>query len=251
VLKSSSSSSSSSSTTTTSTTLSSDGTKYNLYVLKVYGSAKIQKIIQELIITQLLCDDNNNIIKIYQIGKNRSEDTIMIVEEYVDFMFYHNLYPTLDPNDVKYYSYELLRAINYAHSKGVIHQAIKPSSILIDSKLQKLRLKNWDHAVVVMRYNSYDINPSSPSNSNNKFKSLSDHHSSIYHNQKNNYYRSPEMLLGHHNITFSTDMWSFGCLFAGWIFLKNIFFKSRQDIDKLKGGGQLYTIAKVCMNDMR
>ena len=162
---------SSSPSTTTSTTLSSDGTNNNLYVLKVYGSTKLQKIIQELIITQLLCDDNNNIIKIYQVGKNRSEDTIMIVEEHVDFMFYHNLYPTLDPNDVKYYSYELLRAINHAHSKGVIHQAIKPSSIPIDPKLQKIRLKNWDHAVVVMRYNSYDINPSSPFNSNNKLES--------------------------------------------------------------------------------
>jgi casein kinase II subunit alpha len=174
----------------------------------------------------------------------------MIVEEHVDFMFYHNLYPTLEPNDVKYYSYELLRAINYAHSKGVIHHAIKPSSVPIDPKLQKLRLKNWDHAVVVMMYNSNDVNPSLPSNSNNKFKSPSDHHSSIHNQKTTNYYRSPEMLLGHHNITFSTDMWSFGCLLAGWIFRKNIFFKSRQDMDKAKGG-QLYTIAKVCMNEMR
>lgn len=32
------------------------------------------------------------------------------------------------------------------------------------------------------------------------------------------HYFSPEMVLGFEDITYSTDMWSFGCILADWIF---------------------------------
>jgi len=201
----------------------------------------MQKIIQELMITQLLCSDHHNIIKIYQVGKNQSssEDTIMIVEEYIDFKFYHNLYPSFDPIDVKYYAYELLRTINYMHSKGVIHQSIKASSIPIDPKLNKLRLKNWRNAIIMINNHDHHHHPNIKSSSYMKPSELTH-----MNNQKSNYFKSPEMLLGYSNISYSTDIWSFGCLLAGWLFRKNVFFKMQEE-DKRKGG-QIYAVAKVC-----
>ena len=60
---------------------------------------------------------------------------------------------------------------------------------------------------------------------------------------KNNFFRSPEILLNSKIITYSTDMWSFGCMLAGWIFRKNVFFRNIED--EANKASQIVTIARV------
>jgi len=44
----------------------------------------------------------------------------------------------LHPQKVKYYMFELLKAIEYIHSKGIFHRDIKPENVLISGDNIKL-----------------------------------------------------------------------------------------------------------------
>ena len=46
-------------------------------------------------------------------------------------------------NDVRYYIFELLKALDFCHSRGIIHRDVKPLNILIDHSQRKLRLIDW------------------------------------------------------------------------------------------------------------
>ena len=53
------------------------------------------------------------------------------------------LYPTFADYDIRYYMFQLLRALDFAHSKGVMHRDVKPHNIMIDHKKRQLRLIDW------------------------------------------------------------------------------------------------------------
>merc|ERR1711916_256921 len=67
----------------------------------------------------------------------------MLIFEKIDYVKCRDLFPDLNNEEVMYYAYELLRAIKYTHSIGVMHRDIKPSDVLIDPKRRKLRLIDW------------------------------------------------------------------------------------------------------------
>jgi casein kinase II subunit alpha len=53
------------------------------------------------------------------------------------------LYPTFQDRDVRFYMFQLLRALDFAHSRGVMHRDVKPHNIMIDHTKQQLRLIDW------------------------------------------------------------------------------------------------------------
>lgn len=64
--------------------------------------------------------------------------TPAIVFEHVDAMDSKVLYPRFTDHDVRYYMLELLKALDYCHSKGIIHRDVKPLNILIDHSQRKV-----------------------------------------------------------------------------------------------------------------
>lgn len=45
--------------------------------------------------------------------------------------------------EIRYYIYELLLALDYCHSQGIMHRDVKPHNIVIDHENRKLRLIDW------------------------------------------------------------------------------------------------------------
>ena len=50
---------------------------------------------------------------------------------------------TLTDYDIRGYLYELLRALDYCHSMGIMHRDVKPHNVMIDHENRRLRLIDW------------------------------------------------------------------------------------------------------------
>ena len=52
-------------------------------------------------------------------------------------------YPTFTDKDLRYYTFQVLKALDYCHSNGIMHRDVKPHNVMIDHNLRKLRLIDW------------------------------------------------------------------------------------------------------------
>jgi casein kinase II subunit alpha len=60
------------------------------------------------------------------------------VFEHVCQTDYKTLLLLLTPRDCKYYLYQILKGLHYAHSKGIMHRDIKPQNVIIDHQSKKV-----------------------------------------------------------------------------------------------------------------
>ncbi len=63
--------------------------------------------------------------------------------EHVNNTDFKVLYPRLTDYDVRYYIFELLKALDFCHSRGIMHRDVKPHNVMIDHEQRKLRLIDW------------------------------------------------------------------------------------------------------------
>ena len=71
--------------------------------------------------------------------------TPALITEFVDTGHedFRQVYKHFNDFDIRYYIFEILKALDFCHSKGIIHRDVKPHNIMIDHKNRKLRLIDW------------------------------------------------------------------------------------------------------------
>lgn len=69
--------------------------------------------------------------------------TPILVMEHLTNFDHRFLYPRLSDWEVRYYLYQLLKALDYCHSQGIMHRDVKPHNIVIDHDRRELRLIDW------------------------------------------------------------------------------------------------------------
>jgi len=111
-------------------------------VIKILKPVKKKKIKREIKILQNL-RGGPNIVTLYDTVKDPVSKTCSLVFEYVDTSDFKVLYPTLTSMDVSYYCYELLKGLDFAHSRGIMHRDIKPHNVMIDHTKRQLRIIDW------------------------------------------------------------------------------------------------------------
>ncbi|WMV18301.1 hypothetical protein MTR67_011686, partial [Solanum verrucosum] len=173
---------------------------------------------REIKILQNLCG-GPNVVKLLDIVRDQHSKTPSLIFEYVNSTDFKVLYPTLTDYDIRYYIYELLKALDYCHSQGIMHRDVKPHNVMIDHELRKLRLIDWGLAEFYHPGKEYNVRVAS------------------------RYFKGPELLVDLQDYDYSLDMWSLGCMFAGMIFRKEPFFYGHDNQD------QLVKIAKVLGTD--
>uniref|UniRef100_A0A1I8JJ62 non-specific serine/threonine protein kinase n=1 Tax=Macrostomum lignano TaxID=282301 RepID=A0A1I8JJ62_9PLAT len=192
--------------------------KYSRVVIKVLKPVKKRKIKREIKILENL-KGGTNIISLHGIVKDPVSRTPALIFEHVNNTDFKQLYQTLVDYDIRYYLFELLKALDYCHSMGIMHRDVKPHNVMIDHEHRKLRLIDWGLAEFYHAGQEYNVRVAS------------------------RYFKGPELLLDYQMYDYSLDMWSLGCMFASMIFKKEPFFHGQDNYD------QLVRIAKVLGTD--
>jgi casein kinase II subunit alpha len=187
-------------------------------IIKILKPVKKKKIKREIKILQNLCG-GTNIIRLLDIVRDPQSKTPSLIFEYVNNTDFKALYPTLTDFDIRYYIFELLKALEYCHSNGIMHRDVKPHNVMIDHEKRQLRLIDWGLAEFYHLEREYNVRVAS------------------------RYFKGPELLVDLQDYDYSLDMWSLGCMFAGMIFRKEPFFHGHDNYD------QLVKIVKVLGTD--
>lgn len=102
-----------------------DVTNNTRCVIKILKPIKKKKVKREIKILQNL-HGGTNIIQLLDVVRAPGFKMPSLVFEYIDNVDFKDLYPTLTDIDVRYYMRELLKALDYTHSNGVMHRDVKP-----------------------------------------------------------------------------------------------------------------------------
>jgi casein kinase II subunit alpha len=185
-------------------------------VIKILKPVKKTKIRREIKILQTI-KGGINIINLIDVVRDPMTKTPALIMEFVDTgdVDFRTLYKSFTDFDIRFYMFEILKALDFCHSKGIMHRDVKPHNIMIDHASRKLRLIDWGLAEFYHPTQEYNVRVAS------------------------RYFKGPELLIDLQVYDYSLDIWSLGCMFAGMIFQKEPFFQGKDNYD------QLVKIAKV------
>lgn len=177
-------------------------------VIKILKPVKHEKIQREIkIISNLV--GGTNIIRLLDTVRDPASKTCSLVFEHVDNTDFKHLFPTLTDLDIRFYIYELLKALHYCHSQGIMHRDVKPHNVMIDHNKKQVRLIDWGLAEFYHPLMEYNVRVAS------------------------RYFKGPELLVDMRDYDYSLDLWSLGCMHAGMIFILHPFFHGRDNYDQL------------------
>jgi len=177
-------------------------------IIKVLKPVAAKKINREIKVLRNITG-GANIVALLDVVRDPTARYHSLIMEYIDNTEWKSLYPVLTEVDIKYYIFQLLKALDFVHSRGIMHRDVKPGNVMIDHRRRKLRLIDWGLAEFYHPGQTYHIRVGS------------------------RYYKGPELLVGYKEYDYSLDIWSVGCMLAGMLFRKEHFFKGADNDDQL------------------
>jgi casein kinase II subunit alpha len=169
--------------------------------IKILKPVKKNKIRREVKILEMV-SDGPNIAKLVDVVRDPSTKSPAIITEFVKQGNMRKVWSELSHDEVRFFMFELLKAIDYVHSKGIMHRDIKIHNVVINREKKQLRLIDFGLAEFYKPDSTYS------------------------HRVAAMFYKAPELLLGYEKYDYSIDMWGFGCILAGVILQKNRLFAS-------------------------
>ncbi|KAE9410736.1 kinase-like protein [Gymnopus androsaceus JB14] len=201
------------------------GSQDHYEIVRKVGRGKYSEVFEGVnVVTDEKCIIKNlaggpNVVALLDVVRDPASKIPSLITEYVHNVDFKALYPKFTDMDVRFYMFELLKALDYCHSKGIMHRDVKPHNVMIDHEHRKLRLIDWGLAEFYHPKTEYNVRVAS------------------------RYFKGPELLVDFQEYDYSLDMWSYGCMFASMIFRKEPFFHGHDNFD------QLVKITKVLGTD--
>lgn len=156
-----------------------------------------QRTFREIMYLQRM--DHENIVELLNVMKAENNRDIYLAFEYMETDLHAVIRANiLEDIQIRYIIYQLLKALKYLHSAGIVHRDIKPSNLLLNSDCL---LKVADFGLA---------------------RSL-DKESLQTDYVETRWYRAPEILLGSQRYSFGIDLWSVGCILGEIINGKPLF----------------------------
>jgi len=143
---------------------------------------------------------------------------VYIVSELMETDLYRIIYSkqSLSIDHVKYFTYQILRALKYIHSANVLHRDLKPSNLLVNSNCD---LKICDFGL------ARGVLDDSQMKDQSKRPLLTEY-------VVTRWYRAPEIMLACHEYDKPVDVWSTGCILAE-LLARKPYFPGDDYIDQL------------------
>lgn len=95
--------------------------------------------------------------------------------------------------EIQYYFYKLLLALDDCHSKGIIHRDVKPQNIVVNHEEKQLKLIDFGLSEFFVPGNEMPVRVASRP------------------------YKGPELLVGYRTYDYSLDLWAVGCMLASTV----------------------------------
>ena len=162
---------------------------------------------REIMILQHL-HDSPNIIKLVDYVGDATQPSLILEHINTQKREMVELQRDFSKEDVRYYMYAALKALDACHSARVIHCDMKPGNILIDTQKKELRLADFGSAII------YSVG----------WK---------YNEVGTRNFKAPELLVPEKQrfvceLFYSLDIWALGCIFAGWLFQRTALFQKKE-----------------------
>jgi casein kinase II subunit alpha len=132
--------------------------------------------------------------------------------EYVDTgkIKRNDLYDSLGHSDIQFYLFQLLKALDHAHSRGIMHRDVKPGNIMIDHAKREVKLIDWGLAEYFHMEKDYNVKVASRE------------------------YKGPELLVNIREYDYSLDVFSLGCVMVNMVMKTGTFFRGKDNFDQLR-----------------
>lgn len=177
-------------------------------VVKIMKPVKEHRLRREIKILRHLVG-RPYIISLFEVTRDPDTKTPCFVFELVNATNFRDLQASVTDFDVRNYIYQLLKALDYCHSQGIMHRDVKPGNVLIDHEKRQLRLIDWGLA------DFYHPGKELPVRVATRF------------------YKGPELLVDIRDYDYSLDVWGVGCMMAALVFKKLVFFRGEDEFDQL------------------
>lgn len=94
-------------------------------VIKVLKPVKKRKIKREIKILQIV-KGGPNIVDLIDVVRDPASKTPSLIFEHIENTDFRSMFPTITDYEIKYYLFELMKALDFCHSKGIMHRDVKP-----------------------------------------------------------------------------------------------------------------------------
>lgn len=163
-----------------------------------------QRMYREIMFLQVL-NGHDNIIKMQHVIRSESGQDMYITFDFMQADLHSVIRANvLQPLHVKYIVYQVLKALKFVHSAGIVHRDVKPSNLLLNADCH---MKICDFGLA----RSLEIGSNMIENAR-----LTEYVSTRW-------YRSIEVLLGSTHYTFAVDIWAVGCIYAEMLLRRPLF----------------------------
>lgn len=139
--------------------------------------------------------DHENIIRLVDVQEPpsiRQFNDVYIVTDLMETDLHRVIYSrqVLTDDHIRYFVYQILKALKYMHSAGVLHRDIKPSNLLLNADCD---LKLCDFGLA---------------------RGIEDEEHTLTEYVVTRWYRAPEIMLACPTYTNAIDVWATGCILA-------------------------------------